>query len=173
MAIYAIEWLVDKSKKITSFLSFKFNFYRKLIKQNKFYSKFFRIESIIVIFILTSAVSTYYMNRWPDYHYDYDDELVETVLYLREKAEPNSKILRQDFENAVIFQMLYDMKVKIWNLNDNSTYLELLNEINKNDIDYFIFPKDFFNDVNIEIYLEQNPIFKEKLENDEFILYKI
>ena len=173
MAIYFIEWLVNKAKRITFVLSNKFEFYRKLIMRNNWYSKFFKIETIIVMLLFISAGSTYYTNRWPDYHYENDDELVEVVLYLREKAEENSKILRQDFDSAVIFRMLYDMEVKTWDLNKTSTYNNLLDEINQREIDYLIFPKDYFKDETIEISLDQNPTFTEKLENDEYILYKI
>ena len=173
MAIYFIEWMVNKAKRITLVLCYQFEFYRKLIMRNKWYSKFFKIETIIVTLLLISASSTYYTNRWPDYHYENDDELAEVVLYLREKAEENSKILRQDFDSEVIFRMLYDMEVKSWDLNETSTYNDLLSEITQREIDYLIFPKDYFKDETIEVSLDQNPDFNEKLENDDFILYKI
>jgi len=173
MAVYFIEWLVNKSKRITFILIHKFEFYRKLIMRKEWYSKFFKIENIIVILLLIAAGSTYYMHRWPDYQYKYDDELVEVVLYLRENAEEDSKILRQEYDNAVIFRMLYDMEVKTWDLNETSTIIDLLNEINQREIDYLIFPKDYFKDENIDVYLDQNTDINEKLENDDYILYKI
>lgn len=173
MAIYAIEWIVNKAKIITEYLSSKFDFYRNLVKNEKFYSKFLKIESIIVIILLTSMSSTYYMHRWPDYQYTYEDELVDVVLYLRDKAEPSSKILHQDFDSEIIFRMLYDMNVKTWHQNKSSTYEELLYEIQKRDIDYLIFPKDYFYNGGIEDYISHNPKFIERLENDEYILFKI
>ncbi|MFX1277443.1 MAG: hypothetical protein ACFFAT_20690 [Promethearchaeota archaeon] len=172
MTIYSIEWIVNKAGKITDFFIYKFKFYNKIINAKKPYSKLLRIDSILVILLLISASSIYYMHRWPDYYYQYDDELVDVVLYLRDNAEEDSIILRQDFDSVIIFRMLYDMKIKEWDLNESSTYEELLLEVQQRNIDYLIFPKEFFNDGSIAFYIEHHPDFDEKLENDDYILYK-
>ncbi|MFX1393594.1 MAG: hypothetical protein ACFFAH_08465, partial [Promethearchaeota archaeon] len=173
MAIYSIEWIINKAGKITEYFIYKFRFYNKIINAKKLYSKLLRIDSILVILLLISASSIYYMHRWPDYYYQYDDELVDVVLYLRDNAEEDSIILRQDFDSVIIFRMLYDMKIKEWDLNESSTYEELLLEVQQRNIDYLIFPKEFFNDGSIAFYIEHHPDFDEKLENDDYILYKI
>ena len=172
MAVYSIEWIVNKSKIITDYMTQKFEFYGKLINNKKPYSKLFRIDSIVVMLLLISASSTYYMNRWPDFHYEYDDETVEVVLYLRDNAKPDSKILRPEFDSVIIFRMLYDMKVKEWHLDENSTFNELMLEIRDRDIDYLIFPKDYFDDGRIDIFAEHHPYLNEKLENDDYIVLK-
>jgi len=173
MAVYSIEWIINKSKLVTNYLTRKYEFYRKLINNKKPYSKLFKIESILVMLLLISASSTYYMNRWPDFHYEYDDELTDVVLYLRDNAKPGSKILRQDFDSVIIFRMLYDMKVREWHLDENSTFCELLREIQERNIDYLIFPKDYFDDGSIDYWIKHTPDLNEKLENDDYILYKI
>jgi len=50
---------------------------------------------------------------------------------------------------------------------------ELLLEIQQRDIKYLIFPKDYFYDDNIEYCLLNNPKFDEKVDNYEYILFKI
>lgn len=172
ITVYAIEWVVNKARLFTDYLIHKFAFYKKFINSRKPYSRLFRIDSIMVGFLLVSASSTYYINRWPDFYYYYDDNLVEVVLYLRENADPDSVILREELDSAVIFRMLYDMKVKEWDLKENSTYEELLLEVQQRDIDYLIFPKDYLDNERIEDYLSRNPDFKEKLENSDYILFK-
>lgn len=172
MALYAIEWIVNLSKKFTDYLILKFNVYRNLINSKKFYSKLIRIESIIVIFLIASTSSSFMIHRYPDYYYYYEDELVEVVLYLRTHAESNSKILREDFDSAVIFRMLYDMKIKKFDVNETSSYEDLKNEIHERDIDYLIFSKDYFDNNTIEDSLCDSSRFKELLENDEYILFK-
>ena len=172
MTIYSIEWIVNKAGKITEYFIYKFEFYNKIINSKKPYSKLLRIDSILVISLLISANSTYYMHRWPDFYYQYDDELVDVVLYLRDNAEKESIILRQDFDSEIIFRMLYDMKIKEWDLNESSTYEELLLEVQQRNIDYLIFPKEFFDDSSIDFYIKHHPDFDEKLENDDYILYK-
>ena len=172
MAVYAIEWIVNKAGIITEYLAHKFEFYKNLINNKKLYSRLFRFDSIVVMLLLISASSIYYLNRWPDFYYQYDDELVEVVLYLRDNAEPESKILRQDFDSAIIFRMLYDMKVKEWDLNENSTYEELLLEVQQRNIDYLIFPKDYFDDASIDYYIKHHPDLNKKLENDDYIIFK-
>lgn len=173
MAVYAIEWIINKSKLLTAYLSNRFSFYKKLVRSQKFYSKFIRIESIFVFFLIISASSTYYTHRYPDYDYQYDDELVEVVLHLRDNAEKGAKILRKEYDKAIIFRMLYDMEVREWDLNENSTYAALMLEIINREVDYLIFPKEYFNDVNIELIISYDPFFDEKMENDDYILYEI
>ena len=172
MAVYAIEWIVNKAGIITEYLAHKFEFYKNIINNKKLYSRLFRFDSIVVMLLLISASSIYYLNRWPDFYYQNDDELVEVVLYLRDNAEPESKILRQDFDSAIIFRMLYDMKVKEWDLNENSTYEELLLEVQQRNIDYLIFPKDYFDDGSIDYYIKHHPDLNKKLENDNYIIFK-
>jgi len=172
MALYTVEWIVNKSKKFTNFLARKSKFYKNLIERNKIYSKLFKIESTIIIIILASTSSSFIIHRYPDYYYYYEDELVEVVLYLRNHAEPNSKILREDFDSAVIFRMLYDMKIKKYNVNETSSYEDLRTEIHERDIDYLIFSKDFFDNKTIEDSLCDSARFKVLLENDEYILFK-
>lgn len=173
MALYSIEWIVNLSKNFTKFLAFKLKFYENLIHTNKFYSKLFRIESIIIIFLTASLSSSVLTHRFPDYYYYYEDELVEVVLYLRTHAEPNSKILRKDYDTTPIFRMLYDMKVKEWDLNKSSTYDDLLLEIDERDIDYLIFPKDYFHNGSIDNLITKEDDFKELVDNDEYFLFKI
>ncbi len=173
MALYAIEWIVNLSKKLTAFLVLKLKFYRILIQKNKFYSKFFRIDSIIIMFLITSLSSTLVMHRFPDYHYYYEDDLVEVVLYLRTHAESDSKILRKEYDTTPIFRMLYDMKVKEWDLNRSSTYIDLLLEIRERDIDYLIFPKSFFDNSSIDDWIVEENGFKRLVKNDEYYLFKI
>jgi len=172
MTLYTIEWLVNLAKRFTNFLILRFNFYKKLINSNKLFSKFFKIESILTFILIISTSSSFVIHRYPDYNYYYEDELVEVVLYLRNHAEPNSKILREDFDSAVIFRMLYDMKIKKYDVNESSSYEDLRSEVHERGIDYLIFSKDFFNNNTIEDSLCDNPRFKELLENDEYILFK-
>jgi hypothetical protein len=113
------------------------------------------------------------MHRYPDYHYYYDDELVEVVLYLRTHAESGSRILRRDYETTPIFRMLYDMKVKEWDLNKSSTYDDLLLEVDERDIDYLIFPKDYFHNETIDDLINEEDDYKELIDNDEYYLFKI
>ena len=68
--------------------------------------------------------------------------------------------------------MLYDMKIKKYEVNETSSYEDLKNEIHERDIDYLIFSKDFFDNDTIEDDLCDNSRYKELLENDEFILFK-
>ena len=173
MALFTIEWIVNLARNFTDFLVRRFKFYKNLVQTNKIYSKFLRIDTIIIIFLITSLSSTFLTHRYPDYYYYYDDELVEVVLYLRDKAEPNSKILREDFDSAVIFRMLYDMKVKKWDLNRTSTLDDLLLEISERDIDYLIFSKNFFNNSTIDDLITEENNFKELIDNEEFFLFKI
>ncbi|MFX0072652.1 MAG: hypothetical protein ACFFAO_16330 [Candidatus Hermodarchaeota archaeon] len=172
MAVYVIEWIVNKAGIITEYLAEKFEFYKNLINNKKQYSRLFRFDSIMVMLLLISASSTYYLHRWPDFNYQYDDELVDVVLYLRDNAESKSKILRQDFDSNIIFRMLYNMKVKEWDLNENSTFKELLLEVQQRNIDYLIFPKGYFDDGRIDYYIKHYPNLNEKLENDDFIIFK-
>ena len=172
MSLYTIEWIVNLAKRFTTFLILRFKYYDKLVNSHKFYSKFFKIESIIVLMLIISTSSSFIIHRYPDYYYYYEDELVEVVLYLRTHAEPNSKILREDFDSAVIFRMLYDMKDKKYDVNETSSYEDLKSEVYERDIDYLIFSKDYFDNDTIEDSLCDNSRFKELLENDEFILFK-
>ena len=173
MDLFTIEWTVNLDRNFTDFLVRIFKFYKNLVQKNKIYSKFLRIDSVIVILLITSLSSTFLTHRYPDYYYYYDDELVDVVLYLRDKAEPNSKILREDFDSAVIFRMLYDMKVKKWDLNRTSTLDDLLLEISERDIDYLIFSKDFFDNSTIDDLITGENNFKELIDNEEFYLFKI
>ena len=172
MALYAIEWIVDLAKKLTHFLILKLDFYRKLVNKNKIYSKLLKIESIFLIFLISSLSSSYVIHRYPDYYYYYEDELVEVTLYLRTHAESNSRILREDFDSAVIFRMLYDMKIKKYEVNETSLYEDLVSEVDEREIDYLIFSKDFFVNNTIDDSLDENSKFKELLENDDYILYR-
>jgi hypothetical protein len=173
MTLYTFEFIIKYCSKFTIFISKKFEFYKKLAYRNKTYSKLFRIESIIVLLILASLSITFIENRHPDYGYTYDDELVEVVLYLREHAESGSNILREDFDSAVIFRILYDMDVKKYEVNETSSYEDLKMEIYDRDIDYLIFSRDFFDNKTIDDNLENNSRVKEILKNDDFILYRI
>ncbi|MBD3342892.1 MAG: hypothetical protein GF353_27585 [Candidatus Lokiarchaeota archaeon] len=173
LAVYSIEGIIEKSKFITEYLAKRFFKYRSLLSENKMFSKYLKVENLLIFLILVSAGSTFYMHRFPDYHYYYDDETIEVLLYLRENAEENSKILRPDLDPNVIFRMLYDMKVKGWSWDENATYSEILSEIFERDIDYLIFSKDYLDNSSIEDTLEDNVAFDNKLENDEYILYKI
>ena len=103
----------------------------------------FRIESIISILLLASVSASFIQHRYPDYDYSYEDELVEVVFYLRNHAEPNSNILREDFDSAVIFRVLYDMDIKKYEVNESSSYEDLKLEIFERDIDYLIYSRDF------------------------------
>ncbi len=172
MALYSIEWIVDLAKKLTHFLILKLNFYRKLVNRTKIYSKLLKIESIFIIFLISSLSSSYVIHRYPDYYYYYEDELVEVTLYLRTHAESNSRILREDFDSAVNFRMLYDMKIKKYDVNETSSYEDLVSEVDQKEIDYLIFSKDFFVNDTIDDSLDENSKFKELLENDDYILYR-
>ena len=173
MLLYAVEWLVSLAKKLTNYLAFRFKFYRNLLNNKKFYSKFFKIDSILIFILMISTSSTFVMHRYPDYYYYHEDELVEVVLYLRTHAESGSRVLRKDYDQTPIFRMLYDMKVKEWDLNKSSTYEDLLLEINERNIDYLIFPKDFFHNETIDDLITREDDFKEKIDNDEYYLFKI
>ncbi|MFX0072984.1 MAG: hypothetical protein ACFFAO_18050 [Candidatus Hermodarchaeota archaeon] len=173
MAVFTIEWLVNKCKKLTHYLSIRIKYYNNLISKNKYYSKLLKIESIFIILLMTSVSSSAYMHRYPDYYYIYEDDLVEVVLHLRNHAESNSRILREDLDSAIVFRILYDMKVKEWDLNETSTYNDLLLEIDERGIDYLVFPKDYFDNSTIENSLCRNSDFKELVENEEYILFKI
>ncbi len=172
MSLYSIKWIVKLANKLTQFLVLKFNLYRKIVNSNAFYSRIFKIESLFIFMLMISTSSSFVMHRYPDYYYYYDDELVEVVLYLRTHAESGSKILREDFDSAVIFRMLYDMEIKKYDVNETSSYEDLINEVHERHIDYLIFSKDFFDNATIEDRLCGNSRFKVLLENDEFILFK-
>ncbi|TFF90354.1 MAG: hypothetical protein EU548_03430 [Promethearchaeota archaeon] len=173
MAVFTIQWIVHETKKLSTYLAIRFKSYNSLITRNKFCLRLFKIESLIIIFLMASLGSSVLTHRYPDYNYIYEDELVEVVLHLRDHAEPNSKILREDFDSTVVFRVLYDMKDKEWELNETSTYDDLLLEIDNRGIDYLIFSKDYFDNNTIEDSLCRNSDFKELVENDEYILFKI
>jgi len=173
MTLYTIEWIINLARRFTIFLVKRFKFYSKLLNKNKFYSRIFKIESVVALLLFTSISSTFIMHRYPDYHYYYDDELVEVVLYLRTHAESGSRILRRDYETTPIFRMLYDMKVKEWDLNKSSTYDALLLEVDERDIDYLIFPKDYFHNETIDDLINEEDDYKELIDNDEYYLFKI
>ena len=173
MTLYTIEWIINLAKRFTIYLVKRFKFYNILLNKNKFYSKIFKIESIVALLLFTSISSTFIMHRYPDYHYYYDDELVEVVLYLRTHAESGSRVLRRDYETTPIFRMLYDMKVKEWDLNKSSTYDALLLEVDERDIDYLIFPKDYFHNETIDDLITKEDEYKELIDNDEYYLFKI
>ena len=173
MTLYTIEWIINLARRFTIFLVKRFKFYSKLLNKNKFYSRIFKIESVVALLLFTSISSTFIMHRYPDYHYYYDDELVEVVLYLRTHAESGSRILRRDYETTPIFRMLYDMKVKEWDLNKSSTYDALLLEVDERDIDYLIFPKDYFHNETIDDLINEEDDYKELIDNDEYFLFKI
>jgi len=173
MTLYSFEYFVNFSSKLTKFLANKFDFYKKLISKNKTYSKLFKIESVITILLLTSVSASFMQHRYPDYSYSYDDELVEVVFYLRNHAESDSNILREDFDSAVIFRILYDMDIKKYEVNESSTYENLKLEIFERDIDYLIYSRDYFENKTIDDRLEDHSRVKELLKNDDFILYRI
>ena len=150
MTLYTIEWIINLARKLTTFLIQRLKFYKNLLSKNKIYSNIFKIESIVAILLFTSISSTFIMHRYPDYYYHYDDELVEVVLYLRTHAESGSRILRKEYDTTPIFRMLYDMKVKEWDLDKSSNYTALLLEVDERDIDYLIFPKDYFYNETID-----------------------
>ncbi|MFX1444612.1 MAG: hypothetical protein ACFFHV_14455 [Promethearchaeota archaeon] len=173
MTLYSIEWIVKLAMKLTNFLTLKFSFYRKIANAKKFYGKYFKIESIIISILMVSISSSFVMHRYPDYYYYYDDDLVEVVLYLRTHAESGSTILREDFDSAVIFRVLYDMKIKTYEVNESSSYQDLILEIKERKIDYLIFSKGYFNNNTVEESLCDNNNLKNVLENDDYILFRI
>ena len=173
MTLYTVEWVINLARKLTTFLVQRLEFYKSLLLKNKFYSNIFKIESFVAILLFASISSTFIMHRYPDYYYQYDDELVEVVLYLRTHAESGSRILRKDYDSTPIFRMLYDMKVKEWDLNKSSTYHALLLEVDERDIDYLIFPKDYFYNETIDDLINEEEEYKELVDNDEYYLFKI
>ncbi len=64
------------------------------------------------------------------------------------------------------------MKIKKYEVNETSSYDELVSEVDQRDIDYLIFSKDFFDNNTIDDSLDENSKFKELLENDDYILYR-
>ncbi|MHA1294447.1 MAG: hypothetical protein ACTSQJ_17530, partial [Promethearchaeota archaeon] len=173
MALFCIEWTVEKAKLLTVYLMEKIQKYKSLLERNKVCSRLLSIESIFIIILLSSAYAIHDKSGPPINYYYYNDDFTEVILYLRQNAEPNSNILSHEFEPKSIINLFYDINFFMWNLTENSTYNDLLYEIENYDTSYLIYKRGFFSNGSIDELISDNSNFKEKLKNEHFVLYKI
>ena len=171
LSLYAIQWLSKKLKDFTEHLIRKSNTYKQLISRNKFTSYIFDLKVLFLASLFLFNFIILIQNPLPMNHYYYENETNEVVFYLRDKAEADSEILKPSIKPSAIFNILYDMNLITLELNKTASLNDLEKEFDKNNIDYFIFPKDYFSNKSLEKKLDLH--YKERFSNDKYIIFKI
>ncbi len=125
----------------------------------------------ILILILLFHFSLYDLaNEFLDYKYS--DSTSSTYLFIMQNVPPNSKLLVPYSEGSKINNLLYEYVLFTPDFNINTSYTELNEFVEKNNLSYLILNKSLYNQTifyRFNLRCDINLIF----ENSDYIIYDL
>ena len=179
---FQLELIIRKAKIFTYYLKNKYPSYRNLLRNNIF-SKFFRIENIIITMLLISVCSTFIVHREVYYNVYFEKDHIETIFYIKDNIPEDSKILVHFYEDTgdALHSLLSTYDLYDWEFSEGKNDVAAIKEyIRDKNIDYVLLDLETVS--SIELYnFTSDPHFENLYENeihmffeyDEFIYGKI
>ena len=162
-------------KKLITFLNQKFITKKKILGDNKINKNLFKLENIFKILLIISLISIHLaqyelIDEFASYHYN--DDAIDSYLFLRKKAPENSTILTPEFSFNIISWILYDMEIIISPFNTDTSFNEFNNYIIKNEVNYLLLDKSVINiDILLNIFNSINYHFL--MENSNYYIFEV
>jgi len=171
--IYNLERIILK---IINIINQKQIFKKLSFSQNKFFKKIFRIENVF-IFLLSSSLISINFSQYElidDFtHYRFEDNTVESYLYLRENVPKNSIILTPSFSLSQLMDgMLYDMEIIKSQFDMDTTFNEINRFVSINNIDYLLIKKSDLTQI-VLIRLLNHDNYKLIMENSLYFILEV
>ena len=174
LVCFIIEKVIEKAKLLTIFLMKNYNSYKNLI-ESKIYSKFFKIENIIITLILISSLSTLVAHQRIYSSCYFEQEQIETIFYIKENVPNNSKILVSDLNDEANFfyNLLSTYRVYKWDFEfSENNFNETIDYIIEKDIEYILLDYTMINSTE-KSYFTSYLYFDELYENDYNIVFEV
>jgi len=135
-------------------------------------SKIFKLDYVLVILTITYAFFLFKSHTPPYHNYYADDEIMEPVLYLRDKAPLNSMVIKPPEAYSRISRILIGLNLKNWQTDIDSSYTEIIDEIKTENPDYIIYRRNYYENKSIDNLIANYTFLKELLINERYILYE-
>lgn len=170
---FNLNLIIEKAKVFTIYLKNKYSSYRNLLKNNTF-SKFFRMENIIITILLISLSSTFIVHRDVDYNVYFEKEQIETIFYIKDNIPEDSKILVNFYDGMgdALHSMLSTYDLYDWEFSEGKNdILKIKQYIKEKNIEYILLDLEYVN--STELYnFTSSPHFENLYENEIHIFFE-
>lgn len=145
---------------------------RKRLNVHSVGSKIFKLDYVVIIFTIIYAFTLFKSHTPPHHNYYVEDEIMDPVLYLRDKAPLNSRVIKPPNEYKGISKILIGLFLMNWQTDINSSYTEIIDEIKTKNPDYIIYKRNYYENKSIDNLIANYTFLKGLLINERYILYE-
>ena len=146
-----------------------------MLTNSNSFSKFFKIENLIIISVLISSLSVLHSDQRIYSSYYFEKDQIDTIFYIKENVPNGKKILVSDFNDGpnCLYNLLSTYRVYKWDFEfDKNKFNETIDYIIDKDIDYILLDFTMINSTE-KSYFTSYLYFDELYENDFNIVFEV